>query len=96
MNLVRDSFRVRGDTVDIIPASSGDKALRVEFFGDEIDRVSEINVVTGELLRRLSYAAVYPATHYAVSDDQARGGACGDRSRNEGARGILYRRGQAD
>ncbi|MEI3058694.1 MAG: excinuclease ABC subunit UvrB [Eubacteriales bacterium] len=70
MNLVRDSFRVRGDTVDIIPASSGDKALRVEFFGDEIDRVSEINVVTGELLRRLSYAAVYPATHYAVSDDK--------------------------
>ena len=70
MNLVRDSFRVRGDTVDIIPASSGDKALRVEFFGDEIDRVSEINVVTGELLRRLSYASVYPATHYAVSDDK--------------------------
>ena len=70
MNLVRDSFRVRGDTVDIIPASSGDKALRVEFFGDEIDRVSEINTVTGELVRRLSYAAVYPATHYAVSDDK--------------------------
>ncbi len=70
MNLVRDSFRVRGDTVDIIPASSGDKALRVEFFGDEIDRVSEINIVTGELVRRLSYAAVYPATHYAVSDDK--------------------------
>ena len=59
MNLVRDSFRVRGD-----------KALRVEFFGDEIDRVSEINTVTGELVRRLSYAAVYPATHYAVSDDK--------------------------
>lgn len=70
MNLVRDSFRVRGDTVEIIPASSGDKALRIEFFGDEIDRVSEINIVTGELLRRLSYAAVYPATHYAVSDDK--------------------------
>ena len=46
------------------------KALRVEFFGDEIDRVSEINTVTGELVRRLSYAAVYPATHYAVSDDK--------------------------
>ncbi len=70
MTLVRDSFRVRGDTVEIIPASSGDKALRVEFFGDEIERVSEINIVTGELLRRLSYAAVYPATHYAVSDDK--------------------------
>ena len=70
MSLVRDSFRVRGDTVEIIPASSGDKALRIEFFGDEIERVSEINIVTGELLRRLSYAAVYPATHYAVSDDK--------------------------
>ena len=70
MSLVRDSFRVRGDTVEIIPASSGDKALRIEFFGDGIERVSEINIVTGELLRRLSYAAVYPATHYAVSDDK--------------------------
>ncbi len=66
----RDSFRVRGDTVEVIPASSGDKALRVEFFGDCIDRISEINTVTGELLRRLSYAAIYPATHYAVSDDK--------------------------
>ncbi|MCQ2354651.1 MAG: excinuclease ABC subunit UvrB [Clostridia bacterium] len=70
MNLVRDSYRVRGDTVEVIPASSGDKALRVEFFGDTVDRVSEINIVTGELLRRLSYAAIYPATHYAVSDDK--------------------------
>ena len=66
----RDSFRVRGDTVEVIPASSGDKALRVEFFGDTIDRISEINTVTGELLRRLSSAAIYPATHYAVSDDK--------------------------
>ena len=70
MSLERDKFRVRGDTVEIIPASMNDKALRVEFFGDEIDRVSEINIVTGEMLRTLSYAAVYPATHYAVSDDK--------------------------
>ncbi len=68
--LERDKFRVQGDTVDIIPANMGDKALRVEFFGDEIDRISEINVVTGEVLRTLSYAAIYPATHYAVSDDK--------------------------
>ena len=68
--LERDKFRVRGDTVDIIPANMGDKALRVEFFGDEIDRISEINIVTGELLRDLNYAAIYPATHYAVSDDK--------------------------
>jgi excinuclease ABC subunit B len=70
MSLVRDSFRVRGDTVEIIPASSGEKALRVEFFGDTVDRISEINVVTGELLRRITYAAIYPASHYAVSDDR--------------------------
>ena len=70
MSPARDSFRVRGDTVEVIPASGNEKALRVEFFGDTIERVSEINVVTGELVRRLSYAAIYPATHYAVSDDK--------------------------
>ncbi len=64
----RDCFRVKGDTVDVIPASSGDRAVRVEFFGDVIDRLSEIDTVTGEVVRRLSYAAIYPATHYAVSD----------------------------
>ncbi len=70
INFVRDKFRVRGDTVEIFPASNGDKAVRVEFFGDEIDRVAEINVVTGELVRWLSYVAIYPATHYAVSDEK--------------------------
>ena len=70
MNLQRDSFRVRGDTVEIIPANQSDTALRVEFFDEEIDRLSEINIVTGELIRLLSYAAVYPATHYAVSNDK--------------------------
>ena len=70
VDFARDRFRVRGDTVDVFPASSSDKAIRVEFFGDEIDRVSEIRVVTGELLRTLSYAAIYPASHYAVSDEK--------------------------
>ena len=70
INFVRDKFRVRGDTVEIFPASNGEKAVRVEFFGDEIDRVSEINVVTGELVRLLSYVAIYPASHYAVSDEK--------------------------
>ena len=70
MSLQRDSFRVRGDTVEIIPANMNDKAIRVEFFDDEIDRVSEINIVTGELIRLLSYAGIYPATHYAVSDEK--------------------------
>ena len=67
LSLTRDGFRVRGDTVEIIPANQSETALRVEFFDDEIDRLSEINIVTGELIRLLSYAAVYPATHYAVS-----------------------------
>ena len=70
MSLQRDSFRVRGDTVEIIPANQSETALRVEFFDEEIDRLSEINIVTGELIRLLSYAAVYPATHYAVSNDK--------------------------
>ena len=70
INFVRDNFRVRGDTVEIFPASSGDKAIRVEFFGDEIDRISEIHIVTGEIMRVLSYIAIYPATHYAVSDEK--------------------------
>ncbi len=70
LNLVRDSFRVRGDVVEIIPASMDSKAIRVEFFDDEVDRVSEINILTGELIRSLSYAPIYPATHYAVSDEK--------------------------
>ncbi len=70
MTLARDSFRVRGDTVEIIPANQNETAIRVEFFDDEIDRLSEINIVTGELIRLLSYAAVYPATHYAVSAEK--------------------------
>ena len=70
MSLVRDCFRVNGDTVEVIPANMNDCALRVEFFGDEIDRISEINIVTGEVKRFLTYAAIYPATHYAVSDEK--------------------------
>ena len=69
LNFVRTKFRVRGDTVDIYPTGGpADTAVRVEFFGDEIDRICEVNIVTGELKRTLSYAAIYPATHYAVSD----------------------------
>ena len=70
LSLTRDAFRVNGDTVEAIPANSADTAIRVEFFGDEIDRISEINIVTGEVLRTLTYAAIYPATHYAVSDEK--------------------------
>ena len=70
VNFVRDKFRVRGDVVEIFPASSKDKAVRVEFFGDEIDRLCTVNTVTGEIEQILSYAAIFPATHYAVSDEK--------------------------
>ncbi|MBQ7379686.1 MAG: excinuclease ABC subunit UvrB [Clostridia bacterium] len=70
LNPVRNSFRVRGDTVEIMTANVSDKLLRIEFFDDEIDRISVINPVTGELVRLLSYAVIFPATHYAVSDEK--------------------------
>ena len=70
MNFIRNKFRVRGDVVEVFPSSSSQKALRIEFFGDEIDRISRINPLTGEVLERLSYIAIFPATHYAVSDDK--------------------------
>ena len=70
MNFIRDKFRIRGDTVEVYPASGKEEAIRVEFFGDEIDRLSKINTVTGEVKETLSYAAIFPATHYAVSDDK--------------------------
>jgi len=66
----RNRFRVRGDVVEIIPPSADEEALRVEFFDDEIERISEINIVTGELKRTLNYAAIFPASHYAVSEDR--------------------------
>ena len=70
MSFTRNKFRVKGDVVEIYPASARDYAIRVEFFGDEIDRVSKINTVTGDVIERLSYTAIFPATHYAVSDDR--------------------------
>ena len=64
----RNKFRVRGDVVEIFPASRSDTAIRVEFFGDEIDRISEINVVTGEVKAVVSHAAIFPASHYVYDD----------------------------
>ncbi|MBQ7254716.1 MAG: excinuclease ABC subunit UvrB [Oscillospiraceae bacterium] len=66
----RNTFRVRGDTVEIYPAYWAGKAIRVEFFGDEIDRISEINAVTGMPTRVLDHVAVYPASHYVVSSEK--------------------------
>ncbi len=68
LNFTRDKFRVRGDVVDVYPAGFSENAVRVEFFGDEIERVTEFRALTGEVLRDLYYFAVFPATHYAVSD----------------------------
>ena len=66
----RNMFRVRGDTVEIFPAYANDRAIRVEFFGDEVDRISEINVVTGTPTRILNHAAIYPASHYVTTKEK--------------------------
>ena len=66
----RNMFRVRGDTIEIFPAYAHDRAIRVEFFDDEIERISEINVVTGVPVRSLSHAAIYPANHYVTTRDK--------------------------
>ena len=70
VSLTRTKFRVRGDTVEIMPANSTDIAVRVEFFGDEIDRISEVNVVTGELIGSYLHYMIFPASHYVVSKDK--------------------------
>ena len=72
VNFTRNKFRVRGDVVEIYPANSTDTALRVEFFGDEIERISEINVITGEVLRHLNHVAIFPASHYIVGREKMR------------------------
>ncbi|MEA5095548.1 excinuclease ABC subunit UvrB [Sedimentibacter saalensis] len=69
ISFTRGTFRVRGDTVEIFPASSSENAIRVEFFGDEIDRITEINTVTGELIGRRNHISIFPATHYATTEE---------------------------
>ncbi len=66
----RNMFRVRGDTVEIFPAYARENAIRVEFFGDEIERISEINVVTGMPVHNLSHVAIYPASHYVTTEEK--------------------------
>ncbi len=70
VNFVRNKFRVRGDVVEIYPVYTSDTAIRVEFFGDEIDRISEINPLTGETKNVVSHVAIYPASHYVVSPEK--------------------------
>lgn len=70
VNFIRNKFRVRGDVVEIFPASSFELAIRIEFFGDEIDRISEILPLTGEIRAVLNHAAIYPASHYIVPQEK--------------------------
>ena len=70
INFIRNKFRVRGDVVEIYPVYTSDTAIRVEFFGDEIDRICEINPLTGEVKNVVSHVAVYPASHYVISRDK--------------------------
>ncbi|MCI9009137.1 MAG: excinuclease ABC subunit UvrB, partial [Lachnospiraceae bacterium] len=72
MDFKRGTFRVRGDVVEIFPAESSDTAIRVEFFGDEIERLLEIDVLTGEIKSELSHAAIFPASHYVVPMEKIR------------------------
>lgn len=70
INFVRNKFRVRGDVIEIFPSYSNDTAYRIEFFGDEIDRISEVNPLTGDVKGILQHVAIYPASHYVVSPDK--------------------------
>ena len=70
MDFKRGTFRVRGDTVEVVPADCGDTAIRVEFFGDEIDRISEIDMLTGEIKNTLNHIAIFPASHYVVPKER--------------------------
>ena len=70
INFVRNKFRVRGDVVEIFPAYYSDTAIRVEFFGDEVDSIKEINVLTGEVKSQMAHVAIYPASHYVISKDK--------------------------
>ena len=70
MDFHRGTFRVRGDVLEIFPANYSDRAIRVEFFGDEIDRITEVDVLTGEIHNELKHAAIFPASHYVVPQSQ--------------------------
>ncbi|MGN1411153.1 MAG: excinuclease ABC subunit UvrB [Oscillospiraceae bacterium] len=69
IDFTRNKFRVRGDIVEIFPVMSNDRAIRIEFFGDEIDRICEINTVTGSVISTLKHTIIFPATHYTISQD---------------------------
>ncbi len=70
VNFVRGTFRVRGDILEIFPASSSENTIRVEFFGDEIDRIVEVNYLTGEIIGLRNHVSIFPASHYATTEDK--------------------------
>lgn len=70
VNFTRGTFRVRGDVLEIFPASSSERAIRVEFFGDEVDRITEIDVLTGEIIGIRNHVSIFPASHYATSPEK--------------------------
>lgn len=73
LNFTRGTFRVRGDVVEIFPSSSTDRAIRVELFGDEIDRLTEIDVLTGEIIGYREHIAIFPASHYVIPEEKLKG-----------------------
>jgi excinuclease ABC subunit B len=72
INFTRGTFRVRGDVLEIFPASSSEHTIRVEFFGDEIDRIVEVNYITGEIIGLRSHVSIFPASHFATSEDKVK------------------------
>lgn len=70
INFIRNKFRVKGDIIEIFPVYSSDTAVRIEFFGDEVDRICEVNPITGSVKNTVSHVAVYPASHYVISPDK--------------------------
>ena len=92
MDFKRGTFRVHGDVLEIFPANNTDKAVRVEFFGDEIERITEIDVMTGEILVQLSHCAVFPASHYVVPMEKIHA-AC-DRIEEELAERVKFFKGE--
>ncbi len=92
MDFKRGTFRVHGDVVEIFPANNSDRAIRVEFFGDEIDRITEIDVLTGEIRAQLNHCAVFPASHYVVPMDKIHA-AC-DKIEEELAERVKYFKGE--
>ncbi len=88
INFVRNKFRVRGDTLEVFPAGSSGSAIRVEFFGDEIDRICEINPLTGKVEGILSHTCIYPASHYVVGQEKMK--VALDKIYNEMAERVAY------